>query len=87
MDSVLVASRALGLDEFLPMPISISWNGSNPTLTWPATSDGRSMHQTPALEESTVWTPVGGTPSTTNGMHVLTTPATGQKGFYHLQWP
>ena len=87
MDSTLIASRALELSQFLPMPISGSWNGNNLTLSWPATSDGRTMHQTPALENPTAWTPVGGTPSTTNGMHLLTTPATGTSGFYHLQWP
>lgn len=87
MDSALIASRALELSQFLPIPISGSWSGNNLTLSWPATSDGRSMHQAPLLEESMVWIPVGGSPSTTNGMYMLTTPATGTKGFYHLQWP
>lgn len=87
MDSVLVTSRALELTEFLPLQLAIGQSSGNVVLSWPATSDGRMLHQAPELGEPTGWTPAATAPTTTNGMRLLTTPASGLQQFHRLQWP
>ena len=87
MDSTLIASRALDLTEFLPLPLSINHTSNNLTLTWPTSSDGRSLHQTQILEDPITWTATVTSPTVTNGMHQFIAPASSPNQFYKLRWP
>lgn len=87
MDSVLLASDALPIEEITASALNIAANGETITLNWPAFDAGLALHSEPAFGGGEIWTPVTSTPVTTNGFQFLTLPATNANQFFRLQWP
>jgi hypothetical protein len=55
------------------------------TLNWLGNAPGFKLESTAWLGAGTVWNPVSGTPTISNGWFSLTTPATGSNAFFRLR--
>lgn len=84
MDTVLMSSQALDLNDFLPMPLSISFDPPMLTLCTHAASAGRTLHESTTLKD---WNAGAEIPTLTNGMQVFTIPVTEDRQFFRMQFP
>lgn len=87
MDSVLISSQTLPVEQITASSLGLSGGLAGLTLNWPAFNNGLGLYNSPNLGVGAVWTPVSGTPVTTNGVNFLSlTPGNGQM-FFRLQTP
>lgn len=87
MDSLLLASDTLGIEQIIATPINFVRQGTNITMNWPALNGGLILQSASALDSNSAWSPVLNTPATTNGVQFLTLPLAGGARFFELQWP
>jgi hypothetical protein len=66
--------------------LSITLEGGNVVLSWPASATGSALQQTPALVPAD-WTSVTNSVSVTNGQNRVTIPSPAGVRFYRLQSP
>ncbi len=86
MDSLQVYSDTMSAEQLMSMPISLSRQGANLTLNWPAINPGLVLQTSTALAPAS-WTMLANSPSTTNGIQFLAVPTTGPKQLFRFGWP
>jgi len=87
MDSVMIASTPLPVEQITTQPLSIELVGESVKLSWPAFETGFVLHAATNLGPGTVWLQLTNTPVTTNGIRVLTLPVTASAQFFRLTLP
>lgn len=87
MDSVLVASIPLPIEQVAASPLSISRVGESALLNWPAFESGLVLFTSTNISSGTVWTQLTNAPITTNGIRFLTIPMSDPCRFYRLTFP
>jgi len=75
---------AAGPETVAGPALQISVAGGQVTLKWPANATGFTLWSNPSLVNGT-WTQVPGTPTVTNGLNVLTLPASQAQTYYRLK--
>jgi hypothetical protein len=87
MDSILVSSQTLPIEQITASSIGISRAASTLTLNWPAWTNGLGLYAATSLVAGANWTSITNSPVTTNGVNFLTLTATNSPGFFRLQLP
>jgi hypothetical protein len=87
MDSILVSSQTLPIEQITASSIGISRAASTLTLNWPAWTNGLGLYAATTLVAGANWTSITNSPVTTNGVNFLTLTATNSPGFFRLQLP
>lgn len=85
MDSVLISSQNLPIEEITASSVGLSDGASTLTLNWPSWDNGLELCTAPALDS--IWTSVTNQPVTTNGINFLTLSSTNGQSFFRLQMP
>jgi hypothetical protein len=65
-------------------PLTVTDVGANLAISWPATSSGFQLQQSPTLLPGPIWTPVSQTPTLTNNVNLIVLPMSGLQGFFRL---
>ncbi|MCS7337677.1 MAG: LamG domain-containing protein, partial [Verrucomicrobiae bacterium] len=87
IDSVLIASSALPIEQIAASPISITRSNGLVNLSWPAFDTGLVMFMTTNLAPGAKWTKLTNAPVTTNGIRFLTLPASNTERYFRLSFP
>ncbi len=87
IDSVLIASSPLPIEQIAASPLSIVRAGESVTLSWPAFETGLVINTATNLGLEAVWTQLTNAPLTTNGIRFLSVPAVDPNRFFRLTWP
>jgi len=87
MDSVLISSQTLPLEQITASSIGMVDNAERLTLNWPAWTNGLVLASATGLGQDGTWTLVTSSPSATNGINFLTLAPTNNQMFFRLQLP
>jgi hypothetical protein len=87
MDSVLISSQTLPVEQITASSLGLSGGLSGLTLNWPAFNNGLGLYGSPSLGAGALWTPVTGPPTATNGINFLSLTPTNSQTFFRLQTP
>jgi hypothetical protein len=87
MDSVVISSQTLPVEQITASSLSLSGGLAGLTLNWPAFNNGLGLYGSPGLGSGASWAPVTGSLITTNGINFLSLTPTNNQTFFRLQTP
>jgi len=87
MDSVLISSQTLPVEQITASSLGLSGELTGLTLNWPAFNNGLGLYSSPSLGSGALWTPVAGAATATNGINFLSLSPTNNQTFFRLQTP
>lgn len=87
MDSVVIASAPLPIEQITVQPLFIERTGESVKLSWPAFDTGLVLSTSTNIGSEAVWMQLTNAPVTTNGIRFLTAPATDAYRFFRLTLP